>query len=224
MNRNDVRWSDFIISKMKEASPDFVVAEGKKEFPKIGGLRWAVRNYLGQFYAEKSYPPVALGMGVVCSYAVRCLLRDDVIEDENLRSPEEVHCGSADCTTENDGGNIYRTAYADTRAESRALVRLLALDRCSAEEFIKSSYKDEPNEEVSRPSKPDILQHEVLSKRVGIDLGKFYQEIGTKLKKGGDKEFKKFDPSNITRDQAIKFAEILNEYQQDKSKIPNSIK
>lgn len=207
MNRNNVGWSDYIIDKMKQESKDFIVDDGK-EFPKLEGLRWAARNFLGPIRAYSS-PPVRINGGVACHYTVECRLRDDIIENENLPYKTESHPGSADCTEENDGGNIYRTAYADSRAEARALVRLLALNRCSAEEFTKNNKRKDV--EFSEPNKHDILQHEIISQRLGINLDKFYK-------------YNKCSKDNLSREKAIKLADTLNDYQNNPSSIPKDIK
>lgn len=214
MNRNDVGWSDFIIAKMKEANPSFVVSEGSREFPNKDGLRWAARNYLGQIQSVPNPSPVvALSNGVACQYVIKCTLKPEVVESEGLSDNIEYHKGDADCTIENYGGNIYMTAYADTRAESRALVRFLNLNICSAEEF---SRNNPPSPEAPPVAREDLKMHNILITKLGINKDKFYDVVGKELCG------KKFSLSTMTTAQAEKLAEKLNEYQQGRP-VPKSI-
>ena len=220
MNRLDPKWTDELLKEMTD--DEKVVDNDGKEYAKIAGLRRIARLKMGPIKSGKNGDPVAIAGGVSVTHTLMCYLRKDIIESESLPYETEEWSGSADCTKDNGGGaKDYATAFADTRAEARALVRLLGLSRCSAEEFDVKGSKNHKNNSVetesSVPANADIRMHEMLFKKLNIDKNKFYSVCGRTL------FGKNWNVSMMNREEAMKLGEVLNDFQQNKEPIPLSI-
>lgn len=211
--RLDSDWTDYVLSHLTN---DEKVKEGDNDFPKIAGLRRVVPVLLGNIKESTSGNPVPIQGGVSITHTISCCLKEEIIQAEGLNHFVESYSGSADCTETNGGfTKDYATAFADTRAEARSLVRLLRLNRCSADELgpRNKKFNDAPSAD-----KADMHVIDILTKRLSINKDKYFKEYGTTI--GG----KGFSVDNINRDQAKLFAEHLNEFQQNPQDVPKKIR
>ena len=209
-------WSSYVMNQFVNSELD------DKGHPKIAGLRRITNLLLGPIISSgprQLYPvsdPDGPGRAAV--------LIEIVIAwggtKEDLRTFTAI--ASSWHGNTDDEYAIFPEAMAETRAEARALRKALGLNIVSADETtqkdaseIVQQYKEKTNWEVEgqiKDSQIHVIQ--VLCDRLGIDITKFINS--------GEKQYN--DIKEIQNTIASKMIQKLNQYQNQKTEIPDNLK
>lgn len=202
--RQDKDWSDYVLSQLRDD-------EMVENSPTVNGLRRLTESLVGKI--------VSSTCNVIC-----CPTNDNriavvkhtlfiEIKDDGSR----VYEGVADCTTRNTDApyNAYLVATADTRAEGRALKRALGINKAVAEELSKDP---QPEADIGAGSDNITSIQEktikALCGRLKLDLDKYINS--------GKGKFESIKDVDYTSAQGM--IQQLNLYQQNDSKIPESLR
>lgn len=197
----DPAWNDYVMTMFVEEE----LQEGK---PTVDGLRRVAELILGEIAASTTHvvqsPNPENGWTAVAVHTIE-------LYDEDIRRRGKVYTGSADSNLENTEPpyNKYTTAIAETRAEARALRRLLRLRTVSAEEVSNAMYTGTPAVVKEEPINDqqlnviDILANNTRGKNVdavalAISLLPSYSSI-----------------RKLTHDDGITLITELNKYQRN---------
>lgn len=206
-------WNDYVLGLFDESE----LYEGR---PLCAGLRRVAELLLGRIVSSRPtqvFPPMSgdqIGRATV--------IWEVVFADGSLFSDV------ADCWEGNtdDAFCVFNTATAATRAEGRALRKALRLKTVAAEEMTKkntasivrsiSQTKNVATEgeydDSQRMTDPQANFIDVKCKQLNLNVAEFFKEV--------------FDVNvkrNVNKGQASAAIQKLNDYQQDKSLIPDSI-
>lgn len=206
-------WNDYVLGL-------FDVSELYEGRPLCAGLRRVAELLLGRIISSRPtqvFPPSSgdqIGRATV--------VWEVVFEDGSLFSDV------ADCWEGNtdDAFCVFNTATAATRAEGRALRKALRLKTVAAEEMTKkntasiarsiSQTKNIATEgeydDSQRMTDPQANFIDVKCKQLNLNVAEFFKEI--------------FDVNvkrNVNKGQASAAIQKLNDFQQDRSLIPDSI-
>lgn len=206
-------WNDYVLGLFDESE----LYEGR---PLCAGLRRVAELLLGRIVSSRPtqvFPPMSgdqIGRATV--------IWEVVFADGSLFSDV------ADCWEGNtdDAFCVFNTATAATRAEGRALRKALRLKTVAAEEMTKkntasivrsiSQTKSVATEgeydDSQRMTDPQANFIDVKCKQLNLNVAEFFKEV--------------FDVNvkrNVNKGQASAAIQKLNDYQQDKSLIPDSI-
>lgn len=205
---NSPQWHEYV---MKQFAPDEII-EGN---PTTEGLRRVVSLLLGDIIESSAKcicaPTKDNNYSATVEHKVVINWRDnDSYANGDVRTFTEI----ADVTDRNSSETVFRaypTATASTRAEGRALRKALKLKHIiAAEEAEQPSESENDNKPISS-NQVVMIKH--LAKRNNIDEMKFINSGS--LKYGSINE--------ISYTTAHKMLAKLNEYLNDKSKIPSKI-
>jgi len=206
-------WNDYVLSLFAEKE----LYEGR---PLCAGLRRVAEMLLGRIVSSRPtqiFPPKSgdeIGRATV--------VWEIVFEDGSLFSDV------ADCWEGNtdDAFCVFNTATAATRAEGRALRKALRLKTVAAEEMTKkntasivrsiSQTKQVATEgeydDSQRMTDPQANFIDVKCKQLNLNVAEFFKEV--------------FDVNvkrKVDKGQASLAIQKLNDYQQDKNLVPDSI-
>lgn len=206
-------WNDYVLGLFDDSE----LYEGR---PLCAGLRRVAELLLGRIVSSRPtqvFPPMSgdqIGRATV--------IWEVVFADGSLFSDV------ADCWEGNtdDAFCVFNTATAATRAEGRALRKALRLKTVAAEEMTKkntasivrsiSQTKSVATEgeydDSQRMTDPQANFIDVKCKQLNLNVAEFFKEV--------------FDVNvkrNVNKGQASAAIQKLNDYQQDKSLIPDSI-
>lgn len=203
-------WHEYV---MKQFQPDEIV-EGN---PTTEGLRRVVGILLGDIIESSarsvSYPNAENGYGATVEHTVVInwknsdgygggdIRRFTEIADVNVRNCDNVFLQ-------------YASATASTRAEGRALRKALKLKHVIASEEINQTPPELQTNEAAPISATQITIIKSMCQRNKIDVNKFINIGSTK-----------YDSiEEVPYEKAIKMIGHLNEYTNNKDKIPSNIK
>lgn len=206
-------WNDYVLGLFDESE----LYEGR---PLCAGLRRVAELLLGRIVSSRPtqvFPPMSgdqIGRATV--------IWEVVFADGSLFSDV------ADCWEGNtdDAFCVFNTATAATRAEGRALRKALRLKTVAAEEMTKkntasivrsiSQTKNVATEgeydDSQRMTDPQANFIDVKCKQLNLNVAEFFKEV-----------FEVNVKRNVNKGQASAAIQKLNDYQQDKSLIPDSI-
>lgn len=213
---NDPGWSDFVLSKFAHDE----LGDGK---PKVNGLRRVAQLLLGPIvmsYAKVVQSPryIPLDEGnkqgpmwepAVVEYAIQILWkRTDEREGLEVEYQDCATLWSGNC----DNPDIARfmVEVAATRAEARALRKLLALKGIAYEESVSPSETTAP----SSISPAQVLFLEAKARELDIDLKAFVN--------AGQRAYRRID--EVPRDTALVMADKMGEYVRAPQTIPAKMK
>jgi hypothetical protein len=208
-----VEWNDYVLSLFDESE----MYDGR---PLCAGLRRVAELLLGRIVCSRPtqiFPPTSgdeIGRSTV--------VWEVVFKDGSVFSDV------ADCWEGNtdDAFCVFNTATAATRAEGRALRKALRLKTVAAEEMTKKnttsivqSISQSKNiategeyDDSQRMTDPQANFIDVKCKQLNLNVAEFFKEVfNVNIKRKVDKG------------QASAAIQKLNDYQQDKSLIPDSI-
>ena len=200
-NPTSPEWNDYILSLFDEKE----LYDGR---PLCAGLRRVAELELGRIIISRPtqiFPPTG-GNGVTFSD----------VADSWEGNTDDTFC-------------VFNTATAATRAEGRALRKALRLKTVAAEEMTKKNTasivrsisqtktmavtEGEYNDSERMTGKQENFIGNIKCKQLNIDVVKFFKDV--------------FDINvkrKVSKGQARDAIDKLNDYQQDKSLIPDSIK
>lgn len=206
-------WNDYVLGLFDESE----LYEGR---PLCAGLRRVAELLLGRIVSSRPtqvFPPMSgdqIGRATV--------IWEVVFADGSLFSDV------ADCWEGNtdDAFCVFNTATAATRAEGRALRKALRLKTVAAEEMTKkntasivrsiSQTKNVATEgeydDSQRMTDPQANFIDVKCKQLNLNVAEFFKEV-----------FEVNVKRNVNKGQASAAIQKLNDFQQDKSLIPDSI-
>jgi len=206
----DKKWTDYVLEQLEEGE----LFEGK--YPTVNGLRRITPSLLkGKFITQES-----IVHQVPCesnAYSATVMHRITVeIEHLSKESTILIAEGCADASSRNLNGAYenYPTAMAETRAEGRALRRLLNVNLVVKEEIDDG---DLNLNTYNSPNKINDIQIQSLNKQcnqLNIDLEKFLA-----LAKGIAID----NLPKISREVTLELLEILSGYIADNNSIPKEI-
>lgn len=214
IKNTDVNWNDFVLTLFDESE----LVDG---VPNCAGLRRVTELLVGPIVVSRPkqiFPVVDdLSRRATVSYEINVLVDQNnkygYIGREGLLSYEDV----AD-VDRNNTEYLYlahSVATASTRAEARALRKLLKLRVISAEENTKVDLSQTMSEsDPDRLSEPQIIVLDKQCSKMDIDVNKFINS--------GEKKY--LSIYEIKRDTAIKMIEVLNDYNNNRTSIPDDIK
>jgi hypothetical protein len=202
----DPEWSDYVISRLTENE----MFEGS---PKVSGLRRVTELLMGDIMKSETLimqcpsPDNERRATVVH----RVTVRDDEGDERVSEGAADVYSGNSDRMFGN-----HPVALAETRAEGRALRRLLRLSSSvvTAEEKIKPTEKFDDFFPVDTTKITDVqvTGFDIVGKRNDINLSKLL-----------DKEFPKANNINeLSNEEGIKLLNILSSYQS--TGVPDDLK
>ena len=215
-NPTSPEWNDYILSLFDEKE----LYDGR---PLCAGLRRVAELELGRIIISRPtqiFPPTGgneIGRATV--------VWEIVFEDGSIFSDvADAWEGNTDDTF-----CVFNTATAATRAEGRALRKALRLKTVAAEEMTKKNTasivrsisqtktmavtEGEYNDSERMTGKQENFIGNIKCKQLNIDVVKFFKDV--------------FDINvkrKVSKGQARDAIDKLNDYQQDKSLIPDSIK
>ena len=207
-------WNDYVLSLFDERE----LYDGR---PLCSGLRRIAELLIGKIVSSRPtqiFPPTSgdeIGRATV--------VWEVVFEDGSLFSDV------ADCWEGNtdDAFCVFNTATAATRAEGRALRKALRLKTVAAEEMTKKNTAsitrsisqtkgmaatEGEYDDSQRMTDPQANFIDVKCKQLNLNVAEFFKEV--------------FDVNvkrNLNKGQASSAIQKLNDFQQDKSLIPDSI-
>lgn len=212
-DRTSPEWNDYVMSLFEDS-------ELFDKRPTCAGLRRIAELVVGPLMSSKPiqvFPPTTsdeIGRATVV-WEVRF-------------STGQVFADVADCWEGNtdDAFCVFNTATAATRAESRALRKALGIKTASSEEMTskntasivkelsgkKNSSTEGEYDNSGRMTDPQANFIDVKAKQLDINVAKFFKEV-----------FNINVSRKVDKRQASDGIEKLNEYQQNKSLIPDSI-
>ena len=164
--KGDIGWTDFILEQLEKNE----MVEGN---PTCSGLRRMAEKYIGEIISSKTTviaAPSQMNENRATVVVSLCLEGNDSM----LREVD----GAADCCISNTDAPYHRfpTATAETMAESRALRRILRLNKVVAAEEVSSNAR-EPEENLVDVNKDDISKTqirflEVMGQRNNVNVKK----------------------------------------------------
>lgn len=166
----DPGWHEYVMSELTDEEKDII---GETEYPKVSGLRRVVGKLIGDITESKTKLNVVPGFAsAVCRIMV-----------ENFDGKYIIVEGAADASVDNTDFpyNKHLSAIAETRAEGRALRKLLNL-RTQASEEVGAA-----NELTSEDNTPKFVTDnqlsamDVLAKRTDINLVAMLAQEGLNL-------------------------------------------
>lgn len=203
LTKKDDGWHDFVFTHFKES-------ELIEDNPTCNGLRRVCEKVYGSILSCKTSVLKApdeqdRAATVVCT--IECIEHD--------RRMLITQSASADVYTENTVHpyNLHPVATAETRAEGRALRKLMGLD-CTTYEEMTSNNADGDAHRIAETQARSIRN---MSDRMGIDLDKFLAKNGCKsseLDKG---------PNAISKKVAEILLSELSTYSVNPSRIPSEV-
>jgi hypothetical protein len=207
-------WEDHVMSQF--ASKELF--DGR---PKVSGLRRVVRLLLGRIV--ESYPEVLQvptfenGQRSTCKYTVK------IYQTKSLDDGDEpdyiTYSDVADAWRENIEHAMFAKfppAMAATRAEGRALRKLLNLSIAAAEEI--DGREPEENVLEGYASESQITRLDIKCEQLDIDVMKFINQF----KKNEKDKYKNI--KDVQYRNAAKMFPMLNEYEREIKEVPDSIK
>lgn len=205
-------WNDYVLSLFDESE----LYGGR---PLCAGLRRVAELVLGRIVSSRPtqvFPPIGNDIGRAT------VVWEIIFEDGSLFSDV------ADCWEGNTDDTFcaFNMATAATRAEGRALRKALRLKTVAAEEITskntasivrnisqsKNTSTEGEYDDSQRMTDPQANFIDVKCKQLNLNVVEFFKNV--------------FDVNvkrNVTKGQASVAIQKLNDYQQDKSIIPNSI-
>lgn len=211
-----VEWHDYVMSRFDNSELVDIV-NGPKTFkaPTIPGLRRVVTLVLGDIEESQPVDYYYNNGNHTVRYIVRILTPSGYLEYGAIAGANKENT--------DDGYDLYLDAIAETRAEARALRKVLGLRTVAADEISRKGHKVEsmPEETDGEWNGADpitstqITTIEVKCKTLGICIEKFVQS-----------EFNVKNIENLTKEDGIKLITKINKYQSTKSslEIPEEIR
>lgn len=196
-------WNDYVLSLLE-------ADELEGDYPKVDGLRRVAQFLYGPFAVAEAdiidVPTMNNGFTATARYTILTM--------DGKRRFTEV----ADCNADNTEPPFCKHAAstASTKAEGRALRKLLNIKKASAEEIVTNppEMEDEDAETVSTPIKDfQINRLNILCSRCNINVIKYINS--------GTNKYSKIE--EVPYSIAKKMFSVLAEYQRDLSKVPPGI-
>lgn len=208
-------WSDYVMSRFHDD-------ELENNCPTCDGLRRVVEELLGPIVSSginHSVAPDSSNRGTA-TVAVGIVLRVNKDETHPMNEQEDIYAEDiANCGAYNTDHpfSIHQSATAATRAEGRALRKLLRLKKVvAAEELAEETNVD--FEEVFNPSRPitdeQINVIDLLCKRLNVDVLRYIS--------AGKFTYDKIE--NVPYEKAAKVIQHLNAVQRGKKDFPEIFK
>lgn len=188
-------WTDYILDKLRDDEKNMI---DSKACPTVDGLRRLVTDFVGTIIGSTSEVKQVPSKDEQIATVVHTI----VVVDEDGMS--RTVSGSADAQRANVGGEYWKfpVAIAETRAEGRALRRLLQLRRVVAAE--EMGPKASNSSEMITMGQINTI--DILGKRSDADIASVLNILGIKNK-------------GITFDQGQMIIHKLNEYTQGKEEV-----
>lgn len=206
---DDPAWTTWVLGQ-------FESSELEDGLPKVDGLRRLVRKLVGPIIKGKAKtrqaPTIENEQRATVEYTVRVLNKYQLYDYEEPYIVEFTDV--ADAYRGNIKGLEYArfpTAMAATRAEARALRKVLNLGIVASDEI-----SDQPLEEAGftgKISESQITKIDIKCQQLDIDVIKFINMGKVKYN----------SVENVSNNTAIKMFGLINEYQQEVKPIPESI-
>jgi len=198
----DYDWSPFVLKQLKEDE----IFDGN---PTVDGLRRIACSLLGPIIAEKSEVLQMPCMDNEYRATVRCTIEIDSFGG----------IVSADGVADDYAGNTdkvfakFPVATAETRAEGRALRKLLKLRKGVADEEVCGSNDEDENKKITN-NQLNFIDKLCNTNRLDINIKSFINS--------GSQQYEKV--TDIAYETSIRIVTRLSEYQRDKDSIPDNIK
>lgn len=204
-----VEWQDFVVSELTNKE----LSDGS---PTAAGLRRVCELHYGNIIDSNTeviqFPNKEINRAVV-RYTVRCIPYQD--KTNASYSPISV----AACAESNESNLdskffAHMVATAETRAEGRALKKLMCLNFSTAEELIGSSNADNPEMASEVKCRAIKKMCDNLELNIGKFLAKYAEISATQLE----------NRKTLSKAKAESLLSILNDFSNDKTKIPGDVK
>lgn len=209
---NDLEWTDYVLNLLSddEKINGNPTTDGLRRIFEIA-LNCTVINSTSHIVQS---PDVHNEKRATVVHSLTYVLNDKDVDKEiktkTISGAADVYYGNCDKIFRN-----HPVAVAETRAEGRALRRALKLRKVVAAEELAKEIEDNPDaHNVSKISSNQLNFMDVLSKRLNINVLKMIENHFGHIEK---------NIYNIEHDDAITISKLLSSYQQDISKIPESI-
>lgn len=199
--QTDIGWSDYVVGLL---DPDEEVRNG---LPLVNGLRRLTLLLMGEYSSTSDILQAPLQVD-----NFRATVRHTIEFTNGFR-----YDGCADVSVDNKGDMFgqHPVATAETIAEGRALKRALKI-QCSAYEELEMAQQAESSSTVFVDSLDDssinsgqVIAINQLAKRLDIDVEKLIENVQMKM---------------ATKEDATAMLGVLNQFQQEKLVIPESVK
>lgn len=170
-------WTQYVLGQLNQD-------EHVDGYPKCSGLRRVAPMILGPIISSKasfvhvshSEPrSVTVNYEVVFDWAL-----DTIVGFGNLEQRGDLRTfgGLADCVESNNTYGVHPAATAETKAESRALRKALAINVITAEEITSGQRDDPPKKTDDRINNPLKQVIQAKAKQLGLDLGELCKKAG----------------------------------------------
>lgn len=199
----DEGWTEYVLSQLKDS-------EKENGCPKVHGLRRIIEKVFGKVTSSNVKIVATSPDFAACEYSLTVW--------DGLEEFHYTACADAGGHNLTDVFKKYPTAMAETRAEGRALRKIMRLNVVSAEELTETNslgdkVVDTDNEPIN---KHQIAIINTLAKRVNVNVA----DACTKIL---EREVKCASDIGVSVSAQL-IIKTLNTYQQDKDKIPEEIK
>jgi hypothetical protein len=205
-------WTNWVLSQLRSDE----IFNGS---PTVDGLRRITEEFIGIIVRSTSVvdqvPCPENQHRATVTHTVEIIPHTASVLDANGETVRLVFSGSADVYLNNTEFpyNSYPVGTADTRAEARALRRLLRLRAIAAEEVSQLvTPEDSSGEEKINPQQINFVN--ILAERVNVNVEKVAKFLIERPLK---------TINELSQSEAQKLNQTLSEYQQDKTKIPENL-
>jgi len=196
------QWNTFVLDNLLEEEK-----EGRQ--PTTDGLRRLVRRFIGRIIQSVS-DVVYIDKDTVAIKVTITILPFDTNPHDTTIQVSGV--GEANSQNTEPPYDMYKFATAETRAEGRALRRILGLRKVLASEELPRQHMPTNLETMSENiTDPQATCIEVMGRRLGINLSKLLVKYEVKTIK------------QLTYKQALELIQTLNDYQDTKQPIPPNL-
>lgn len=211
--RSDPDWSDYVLSFLTsdELQDGHATVDGLRRIAEllVGDIIESVGHVIQSPTRENG------NTAVVEHYITIDVLRGQYIKDVGLVGNRR-YSGAADVSFRNTDApfSSFAVATADTRAEGRALKRVLGLKKPVAEELANVTVDDSTVEEDTSIRDPQVKTIATLCKRLDVNVKEFVNSGKLEYNTIKDVKYK----------TALEMIKKLNTFQQDMDKIPDDLK
>lgn len=198
-DRTDPKYNEYVLSL-------FQPYELIDKNPRTDGLRRVAELLLGDFSIETK---------IFDSPRIENGYRASVVVNLQFLNNNRIVSGAADVYS----GNVdpkfaaFALATAETRAEGRALRKAMLLTKVLTAEEVSDSESDEPLGFDDRIPQSMLTPLLLMAKRTNINLDKLISNEGIKVN----------SQQELTPSQGKKLAQLMADYQMNKSTIPQEI-
>lgn len=200
----DPEWNDYVMTQFTDEE----LFDGA---PTVDGLRRVVTKLLGDITTVNVYMAQVPVFGIGQNNRATAVVTVTVETEDKTLS----YSDAADADPSSTDGEFMKfpSALAVTRAEARALRKMLKIRKPAAEELAPSNSSSSENV-FSEITDTQIKAVSVLSSRAGVDIDKFIAQGKRKLK----------NIKEASYGEAVAMLGLLNDYINGSKQVPDSIK